>query len=74
MEGRRPGADPVVMNTRAKEATRCPVCHGDLLSVSMRMKGGMATFRLCPPCETKWWERDGTRVSRETALTAPRAR
>lgn len=60
------------MNTRAKAATRCPTCGDPLLEISIDMKGGTATFRICGPCEAKWWEKDGALVSRDAAVSDPK--
>ncbi|MGH2724464.1 MAG: hypothetical protein ACRDI0_09415 [Actinomycetota bacterium] len=62
------------MNTRAREATRCPACGGSLMTISLRMAEGEAIYRICPPCEANWWERDGTRVARDEVLSQPTER
>ena len=62
------------MNTRAKEATRCPTCGGELMTISLRMADGEAVYRMCPPCERNWWERDGAQLSRDQVLRGAASR
>ena len=51
------------------EATRCPDCGADnLITITMRLGDGAIRFRTCSPCEARWWEKDGSQITRETAL------
>ena len=59
---------PKSMSTNAHHAA-CPSCgSGELVTVSFEREGATVIFRTCPPCEAKWWERDGTRIDRDAAL------
>lgn len=47
----------------------CPSCGaGDLLTVTFEAEGAQVLFRVCPPCEARWWERDGERIDLSAAL------
>jgi transposase-like protein len=47
----------------------CPDCGStNLITISMAMGEGRVLFRTCPPCEARWWERDGSQISRDAAL------
>jgi hypothetical protein len=53
----------------SRNPTRCPDCgSANLISVAMSIGEGEVLFRTCPPCEARWWERDGSRITRDTAL------
>jgi transposase-like protein len=51
------------------EAVHCPDCGSDnLITIAMSMGEGRVLYRTCSPCEAKWWEKDGSRISRDNAL------
>jgi len=55
------------MKTHTKPS--CPSCGSEeLVAVSFERDGATVVFRSCPPCEAKWWERDGAPIERETAI------
>ncbi len=57
------------MNTRT-HATSCTACGShELITVAMNMEDGAVGFWTCSMCEKTGWEREGTRVSREAALS-----
>ena len=58
-------------STRAHSKTRCRSCRsGAVLTVAMNMKDAPVVFWTCTSCETTGWEREGSLVSRETALSS----
>jgi transposase-like protein len=62
-------ADTSSMMRSPRNPVHCPDCgSANLISVAMSIGEGEVLFRTCPPCEARWWEQDGSRVSRETAL------
>lgn len=47
----------------------CPSCGSEeLVAVEFEREGATVVFRSCPPCESKWWERDGALIEREAAI------
>jgi uncharacterized protein with PIN domain len=48
---------------------KCPSCEGELLTVSIEMGDGQVIFRTCPACDLRWWEKGGSSISRDAALT-----
>lgn len=47
----------------------CPSCNStELVTVSFEREDTTVIFRACPPCEAKWWERDGTLIDRDAAI------
>jgi transposase-like protein len=66
---RRAFADTNTMMRSPRNPTRCPDCgSANLISVAMSIGEGEVLFRTCPPCEARWWEQDGSRITRDTAL------
>jgi hypothetical protein len=62
-------ADTTYMTRSPRNPVQCPDCGSDnLITVAMSIGEGDVLFRTCPPCEARWWERDGSRISRHTAL------
>jgi ssDNA-binding Zn-finger/Zn-ribbon topoisomerase 1 len=53
----------------------CPDCGStNLITISMAMGDGRVPFRTCPRCEARWWEKDGSQISRDAALdSVPRS-
>lgn len=59
--------NPIGMSQRSK--SRCPSCGTtELLTVTFDREGRETCFRVCPPCEAKWWESDGDRMDLPSAL------
>jgi transposase-like protein len=55
-------------STRAH--TGCKACGStELLSIGITMADGPVQFWTCTTCEATSWERDGTRLSRDSALS-----
>lgn len=58
--------------TKTAEAaplTSCPSCgSSEVVAVTFGVGDSLVVFRTCPPCEAKWWERDGDHIDRETAI------
>jgi hypothetical protein len=68
MRCQRPGADNKRM-MRGPQHISCPDCGStNLITISMAMGEGRVLFRTCPPCEARWWERDGSQITRDVAL------
>jgi transcription elongation factor Elf1 len=59
------------MSTKRFHAGRgCSRCGSrKLISVSMNREDGQVAFWTCSMCEATGWERDGSQVSRSSALT-----
>jgi transposase-like protein len=53
----------------------CPDCGStNLITIAMALGEGRVLFRTCPPCEARWWEKDGSQVSRDAVLeSVPRS-
>jgi transposase-like protein len=50
--------------------TGCRACGStELLSIGITMADGPVHFWTCTTCEATSWERDGTRLSRDSALS-----
>jgi hypothetical protein len=63
----RAKADVRGMSERTR--SRCPSCRTtELLTVTFHVDGRETLFRVCPPCEAKWWERDGDKLDLPSAL------
>ncbi len=57
------------MSTDARPTNPCPSCGAtELLTIGFGDEGHQVVFRVCPPCESKWWERDGRSMDLATAL------
>lgn len=53
----------------AAPRTTCPSCgSGEVVAVTFGVGDSLIVFRTCPPCEAKWWERDGDPIDREIAI------
>lgn len=66
-----PAREPtkVSMTTNARPMTHCPSCGGkDLLTIGFGDAEGVL-FRICPPCEARWWERDGDSLDLSAVLS-----
>jgi DNA-directed RNA polymerase subunit M/transcription elongation factor TFIIS len=52
-----------------QDEMRCRQCGSrDILRVELRLQDDPIVFITCPTCEARWWERDGSDVSRSAVL------
>ncbi|MCA1726647.1 MAG: hypothetical protein LC722_03030 [Actinobacteria bacterium] len=52
-----------------QDRVRCRQCgSGDVLRVELQPQQDPIVFITCPSCEARWWERDGSDVSRSAVL------
>ena len=48
---------------------KCNACgSNDLMTVIMTVDGQVVSFTACHNCETKWWFRDGRRITLDSVL------
>jgi hypothetical protein len=52
-----------------KSINLCHICGSDqLVTVTFEVDGSTVIFRTCPPCEARWWARDGIPIERDLAI------
>ncbi|HEX2030628.1 MAG TPA: hypothetical protein VHL78_04400 [Actinomycetota bacterium] len=59
------------MEAQTKQVAACQACGSPVVEIAMEMANGGVTFRMCLSCESRSWERDGLRITRQQAVQHP---
>jgi DNA-directed RNA polymerase subunit M/transcription elongation factor TFIIS len=63
---RAPTTKGMNANRNAAGCRNCP--NDEVLTVTFTADDAQVFFRVCPRCETKWWEREGDQMDLGSAL------